>query len=95
MSQENVEETAHPASYLRLEKQIGDTWVTTGWAPNVDAAGKHAGAVGGSVRATDQYGEEIATFAETFDVTDNVKVAREVVALDSKTCYGSAVDLQG
>lgn len=67
---DTIEETQHPDWFLRCEKMIDGNWVTTGWAPHVEAAERHADAVGGQVRVTDNDSAEVASFSEVcYNVT--------------------------
>lgn len=87
----------HPDHYFKCEKLIGETWVVTGWAPDVKAAKSHAEAVGGCVGVSDKNGNRVASFEDAFELTENVLLAREIasdlIACSDKTCYDASLDL--
>lgn len=51
-------------SYLRCTKVIGGETLTTGWAPSIEAAERHAESIGGEVKVT-YNGVVVATFTES------------------------------
>lgn len=51
-----------PTGKLKVQKLVDGAWVTTAHADDIDACRRHAGAVGGSVRAVDRKGVVVAAF---------------------------------
>lgn len=68
---EHSEEESYPPHYLKCEKDIEGTWVTTGWAPHVAAAKQHAMAIGGVVRASDASGNVLV---QVISVDNEIKL---------------------
>jgi len=58
------EEVQHPENWLKIEKLIDGVWVNTGWAEDGKAFLRHAKAIGGRVKATDEKGNIKWTLTE-------------------------------
>jgi predicted enzyme related to lactoylglutathione lyase len=47
---------------LKIQKHVGGNWVTTAFAEDIEAARRHAEAVGGSVQVLDRKARVVASF---------------------------------
>lgn len=73
------EEVKYPDHYFKIEKLLDEVWVNTGWAEDEKAVERHAIAIGGSVRATN-------------NVRAMVFEEQRLVDMDSKIVYNDYLE---